>query len=118
MGKNLEAIRKQVLDEGIPLQQVLSEQFPFMKIAIIRGYDNFSCEAYTKGAYFDETLAREIMAKIPPNGSPKLADNYHIITTTIKNLNQGTIFDRRTEEPLDNIDKVSIYTSLRKRLEE
>jgi hypothetical protein len=68
------------------LKRILHSKFPDATIAIIRGYDNFSYEPYTQGAFFDEELAEKVMAKIPPNGT--LADTYHVVTGTIKDLEQ------------------------------
>lgn len=108
-------IGKQV-SEGVALEELLPNQFPDARIAVIRGYDNFSSEAYTKGAFFDENQARQVMAEIPPNGT--LPDTYHIVTGTVGDLVDGRISDRRTGQPLDDIDRSMVYSSLRERLSE
>ena len=113
--EQLGEIGKQV-SKGNLLEEVLSNKFSDTRIAIIRGYDNFSYEAYTKGAFFDEAQAKEVMNNILPNGTLDLSDSYHIITGTIKDLSEGEILDRRTWQPLDNIDKRMVYDSLRERL--
>ncbi len=108
-------IGKQVSD-GVALEDVLPSQFPDARIAVIRGYDNFSYEAYTKGAFFDQNQAEKVMAEIPPNGT--LPDTYHIVTGTVKDLQDGKISDMRTRQPLDDIDRSMVYSSLQERLSE
>jgi hypothetical protein len=110
--KQLREISEQVSD-GQSLEEVLSK-FPNTTIAIIRGYDNFSYESYTKDAYFSEEQARRSMDEIKPNGS--LPDTYHVVTGTILELEQGKISDRRTRRILDEIDVRMVYSHLESHL--
>ncbi len=111
----LRNIKEQVYN-GTALDKLLSTQFPDASIAIIRGYDNFSYEAYTKEAFFNKEQAKKIEEKIKPNGTENLCDTYHIITGTVKDLNEGKISDLKTRQPLDNHDIKMIYDSLKENL--
>jgi len=113
--KQLQKIRKEV-SKGVELEEVLQAQLPDAKIAIIRGYDNFSHEAYTKGVFFYKSQARKVMDKISPNGT--LADTYHIVTGTVIDLMNGKISDKRTGQSLDEVDRIMVYDSLEERLSE
>ncbi len=113
--EQLRKIGKQVSD-GVALEELLPNQLPDARIVVIRGYDNFSNEAYTQGAFFDESQARQVMAEIPQNGT--LPDTYHIVTGTVKDFMDGRISDGRTGQPLDDIDRSTIYSSLQERLSE
>lgn len=106
-----------ISDKGVIVEDLLKELFEECTIAIIRGYDNFSYESYTKDAYFDEQKAREAMRKIPSNGTGGLSDSYHIVTGTIDDLRSGRIRDLRTLEILGSpIDRKMIYQRLRDKL--
>ena len=93
---------------------IFLNQFPDVRITVIRGYDNLSCRSYTQGASFYEDQARQEMVEIPRNGTGELSDTYHIITGTIRDLQESRMVDGRTEKPLD--DMRGIYSSLQKRL--
>lgn len=113
--EQVRTIGKHVSD-GVALEEVLPSQFPDARIAVIRGYDNFSDEAYTKGAFFDEDQAKQVMGEIPPNGT--LPDTYHVVTGTVQDLQAGNIIDMKTRLPLDDIDRSMVYSSLQERLSE
>jgi len=95
---------------------LLLNQFPDARIAVIRGHDNFSYEAYTQDVFFDEGHARQEIAKIPRNGTGELSDTYHVITGTIRDLQEGRMVDERTGKLLDDLDIRMTYSSLQKRL--
>jgi hypothetical protein len=101
------------VSDGKSLEEVLAK-FPNATIAIIRGYDNFSYESYTKDAYFSEEKAKRNMAEIKPNGS--LPDTYHVLTGTVLELDQGKISDRRIGRVLDEIDVGMVYSYLKSHL--
>jgi hypothetical protein len=111
--KQLDNLKKHVGKKS--LREILLSQFPNIRISIIRGYDQFSYEEYTKGAYFSEKEAKNEMAKIPPNGYPtSFSDKYHIVTGTIRDLEEGKIKDG--ERFLDGIDGLMTYFHLEKNL--
>lgn len=100
------------------LRDLIPSEFPDAVISIIRGYDNFSYEAYTQGAFFGKERAEKAMNEIPSNGGPDLSNTYHIITGTVEDLNKDRMFDKKTNMPLDNHDKKMIYEHLKKDLQE
>lgn len=111
--EQLKSIKEQV-SSGAPLEDVLLHQFPNSKISIIRGYDHFSYEAYTMGAFFGEEWAKEFMEEIPCNGT--LADTYHIVTGTVNDLNEGKLNDTVTGDTLEKFDIERIYSKLKRSL--
>lgn len=106
--------------EEVVLRQDLSknllERFPDVEISIIRGHDNFSYEAYTSGAFFREEEAVQRMREIPPSGDRDLADTYHVIRCKLSDLEAGRIYDGKTKDPLDDIDRRMIYDFLDEKL--
>jgi hypothetical protein len=112
--KQIETLKKQIMD-GEDLKKVLN-QFPNAEIAIIMGWDRFSYESYVKDAYFSKERAKEIMDKIPPNGTPDLSDIYHIIIIKTKELNQEKI--KHGTDTLDEIHIKFVYEYLEKALKD
>ena len=102
--------------EGAVLSELLVTQFPHANISIIRGYDNFSDEAYTQGAFFDEEEAVDSMRKIHLNGTGDLSDSYHVLRCTVLFLEEGRIYDGRTLQSLSDISRIMIYSSLKDKL--
>jgi len=96
------------------LEKILYDQFPNATIAVIRGYNNFFDEAYTKDVFFNEDDAKTAMAEIPPGRA--LPDTYHLITGKVRDLNEGKISDKRTQQPLDFIERSMIYDLLQEKL--
>ena len=113
--EQLGKIGKQVSD-GAALEEVLLNQFPDARITIIRGHDNFSCGAYTESAFFNEDQARKVMAEISQNRTSP--DTYHVVTGTVKELKDGKIHDMKTGQPLYDIGRSMVYSSLQERLTE
>ena len=94
------------------LEDILSREFPNATIAIIRGYDHFSDEAYTHDAYFSELDARTSMTQIKPNGDKDLKNTYHLIIVNPRMLLLNQVIDKKTEKELEDIDKIIIYAKL------
>ncbi len=94
---------------SVSLEMDMVSKYPWATIAIIRGFDNFSYEAYTKGAFFRKEDAETEMKTIPPNGT--LADTYHIVTTTVLDLCSGEAKDRKGRN-FDDVDRSMIFRSL------
>src|SRR3989344_2941736 len=111
----LQTLASTATDPG-SLEHTLLTKFPDATISVVRGLDRFAMETYTHGAYFSEAVAREAMAKIPPNGDVGLADVYHILSGTVQELHGRTpsraFIDKRSQRPLDHIDRQMVYTSL------
>lgn len=105
----LQALRTAVSD-GPSLDEMLRRRFPHATISVIRGFDRFSSEAYTRGAYFSASAAAAAMAKIPPNGSPGLADTYHLLTGEVGQFR--SLVDQNTRQPLDRFDREMVYALL------
>jgi hypothetical protein len=55
-----------------------------MKLTIIEGYDNFSNENYIRDVVANASIAEDVIAKIPPNGT--LPDSYQVITCELEDL--------------------------------
>jgi hypothetical protein len=85
------------------LENILTKDYPNAEIYVVRGFDRFSYEDYTKDAFFDEDKAYNAISKISPNGSPGLCDKYSIHTETPSSLR---------EKPWDNVDRMMIYDDL------
>lgn len=113
-----ENLRKIKLDvsNGLVLDELLLTEFPDAKISVIRGYDNFSYEFYTNGAFFNQTQAEKMLSKIPKNGS--LPDTYTLVTGTAKDLYDNKFLDVRSQKPFDPVDIQMVYSSLNERLNE
>lgn len=108
--EELKGVKEQVFVKRYPIEKILSEQHPDKNIAIVRGYDKFSNEKYTNMAFFTSEQARKYIAEIPSNGCMNFSDTFHIIISSIEQLEMGRILDKGYQ--LDKIDKVLIYNSL------
>ena len=97
---------------GSSLDELLRTRFPHAMVTVIRGFDQFSSEPYTEGAFFFEVQARDAMAAIPPNGS--LPDTYHLLTGEVRQL--GSLVDQNTRRPLDGFDQQRVYAALLEQL--
>lgn len=104
------SLLKRKISKGASLKKVLTTKFQNATIYVIRGFDNFSYEAYTEGAYFSKKEAFRVMDNIPPNGT--LPDSYCIVSGTIKMLENGEGFDYSSSHPIDDIDKDFVYSQL------
>ena len=113
--EQLRKIRTRVL-ENSDLSELLKVEFPGTEVSIIMGYDTFSEGAYTRAAFFSEDEAIQVMTEIPSNGTEGLSDSYHVMKFPILFLEEGRVSDVRTGQPLDDIDKKRIYSSLKERL--
>lgn len=118
--EQLAYLRGRLVDEGARLDEVLLPRFPEATVAIIRGYDPFYRRGYVKGAYFDESQARKVMAqmlsearsRVLPDGSSVPVDDHYIMTGTVMQLEQMVITDPRTQQPLTDIDVAMVYALL------
>ncbi|MBI4149599.1 hypothetical protein HY491_04070 [Candidatus Woesearchaeota archaeon] len=111
----------QITREGKSLRDILLQEFPNARIAIVRGHDRFEGRRYVYRACFSEKDAAiaQLMAESSPNGSDDdISDSFYVAAGTARQLEDGGVTDPETRKPLDAIDVQLAYMYLQIHLEE
>ncbi len=106
--EQLDTLAEQV-SQGISMEKLL-EEAPFQEadITILVKWDIFSYLHYAWDAFFYMDEARKAMGD--------LIGDYHLLKTTVRDINRDEIYDRRSNAILNGDSKAMIYDSLQEKL--